>query len=279
MHVSRGCGDIFSVEDLAVVGITEILTQLPKLRKVFNRIKTEASLRKPAAAVLVDFPDFNLRMAKKLKKLSIPILYYVSPTVWAWRKGRLKTIKKTVNKMLLIFPFEEEIYKSSGIPAEYVGHPLVERTKAALNRSEFFNKYKLDHKKKLITLLPGSRRSELKYHMPVLVKAVQKLTNELPSQFLLILADNIEKNFISSFIPHDLNNLKILTSDSYNAMASSDLALSSCGTANLECALLETPFIAFYRISPLTYYSGIKLIKIRNYSIVNILAKKRLYLS
>ena len=159
---------LFPVEKLAVFGVFEIISHLPRIKKIFNRIIREIKHQKPSAAVLIDSPDFNLRLAKKIKKLSIPILYYISPTVWAWRKGRMKTIKKTVDKMMLIFPFEEKIYREYGIPAVYVGHPLKDRIRTSLAKNEFLEKHGLDPHKKLISLLPGSRRSELKYHMPVL---------------------------------------------------------------------------------------------------------------
>lgn len=276
-HMGReGVNLLFPVEELAVVGVFEIISHLPRIKKIFNKIKREIKRQKPSAAVLIDSPDFNLRLAKKLKKLSIPVLYYISPTVWAWRKGRLKTIKKTVDKMMLIFPFEEKIYEDYGIPAVYVGHPLKERVKTSLTKDEFLEKHGLSAQKKLISLLPGSRRSELKYHLPVLAKALERIKNEWDTQFVLLLAENLEKNFLLSLIPPWLKGLKILDEDHYEAIASSDLVLSACGTANLEAALLETPLISFYRISPLTYFFGHRLATIKNFSIVNILAGERI---
>ncbi len=276
-HMEReGVNLLFPVEELAVVGVFEIISHLPRIKKIFNKIKREIKRQKPSAAVLIDSPDFNLRLAKKLKKLSIPVLYYISPTVWVWRKGRLKTIKKTVDEMMLIFPFEEKIYGDYGIPAVYVGHPLKERVKTSLTKNEFLEKYGLSSQKKLISLLPGSRRSELKYHLPVLAEALERIKNECDTQFVLLLAENLEKNFLLSLIPPSLKGLKILDEDHYEAIASSDLVLSACGTANLEVALLETPLISFYRISPLTYFLGHRLATIKNFSIVNILAGERI---
>jgi len=272
----EGVEVLFAVDELAVVGAVEIISQIPRIKKIFNHILKQCRSRSPAAAVLVDSPDFNLRLAKKLKKLSIPVLYFISPTVWAWRKARLKTIKKTVEKMLLIFPFEESIYKENGIPATYVGHPLLERVSVTLNKKEFFRKYGLHPKKRLIAILPGSRKSEIKYHMPILMKAIPKIRNEFSAQFVLIQAETLEKDFLLSSIISGVEDLKILAEDNYNAMAASDLVLSACGTANLEAALVETPLIAFYRISYLSYCVGLKLMKIKNFSIVNILAEKKI---
>ena len=276
-HMEReGVRLLYPVEELAVVGVFEIISHLPRIKKIFNKIKRETKHQEPRAAVLIDSPDFNLRLAKKLKKQSIPVLYYISPTVWAWRKGRLKTIKKTVDKMMLIFPFEEKIYQDYGIPAVYVGHPLKDRVRASLAKNEFLEKYGLDPKKKLISLLPGSRRSELKYHMPVLAKALERIKSEWDTQFVLLQAENLEKNFLLNLIPSWLKGLKILGKDHYDAVASSDLVLSACGTANLEAALLETPLVSFYRISPLTYLFVHRLAAIKNFSIVNILAGERI---
>jgi lipid-A-disaccharide synthase len=267
---------LFPVEKLAVVGVFEIISHLPRIKKIFNKIKREIKNQKPSAAVLIDSPDFNLRLAKKLKKHSIPVLYYISPTVWAWRKGRLKTIKKTVEKMMLIFPFEEKIYEDYGIPAVYVGHPLKDRVRASFAKNEFLEKYGLDPQKKLIALMPGSRRSELKYHIPVLVKALERIKSEWDSQFVLLQAENLEKDFLFNLIPSWLKGLKILEEDHYEAVASSDVVLSACGTANLEAALLETPLVSFYRISSLTYLFVHRLAAIKNFSIVNILAGERI---
>jgi lipid-A-disaccharide synthase len=276
-HMEReGVNLLFPVEELAVVGVFEIISHLPRIKKIFNKIKKEIKHQKPSAAVLIDSPDFNLRLAKKLKKMSIPVLYYISPTVWAWRKGRLKSIKKTVDRMMLIFPFEEKVYEDYGIPAVYVGHPLKDRVRASVAKNEFLEKYGLDPQKKLISLLPGSRRSELKYHMPVLVEALERIKSEWDTQFVLLQAESLEKDFLLSLIPSWLKGLKILSEDHYEAVASSDLVLSACGTANLEAALLETPLVSFYRISPLTYLFVHRLAAIKNFSIVNILAGERI---
>jgi lipid-A-disaccharide synthase len=270
---AEGARLLFSIDDLAIVGIIEIVSHIPRIHRIFKLVLSEVRKELPIAAVLIDSPDFNLRLAKPLKKLSIPILYYISPTVWAWRKARLKLIKKTVAKMLLIFPFEKNIYKKNNIPAEYIGHPLLERIRTSFSKANFYLKYGLDPEKQLIALLPGSRKSEIQYHMPILTDAIKKINSSFNVQFVLLLADNLNKTIITKFIPPELKQIiLILKNDAYEAIAASDLALSSCGTANLEAALLETPIIAFYRLSPLTYSLGLKFIKISNYSIVNILA-------
>ncbi len=272
----EGVDLLYSIQDLSHVGVFEILSHLPRLKGILSSIKREVERRKPAAAVLIDSPDFNLRLARSIKKLGIPVLYYISPTVWAWRKGRLKTIKKYVDKMLLIFPFEAKIYQQNEIPAEYIGHPLLERMNLSLAREEFLQKYNLSPDKKTICLLPGSRKSEINYHMPILIPAVQMIEEEGGIQFVLPLAENLDVEDLRSFIPAENDRIKILTEDRLEGMAYSDLILSSCGTANLEAALLGVPFIAYYRISPLTYNLGIPFVRTRTYSIVNILAGSKI---
>lgn len=272
----EGVDLLYSIQDLSHVGVFEILSHLPRLKGILSSIKREVQRRKPAAAVLIDSPDFNLRLARSIKKLGIPVLYYISPTVWAWRKGRLKTIKKYVDKMLLIFPFEAKIYQQNEIPAEYIGHPLLERMNLSLAREEFLQKHNLSPDKKTICLLPGSRKSEINYHMPILIPAVQMIEEDGRIQFVLPLAENLDVEDLRSFIPAENDRIKILTEDRLEGMAYSDLILSSCGTANLEAALLGVPFIAYYRISPLTYNLGIPFVRTRTYSIVNILAGSKI---
>jgi lipid-A-disaccharide synthase len=272
----EGVEILFPITDLAVTGLVEVISHIPRIKKIFKQLEKAIIQKKPNAAILIDSPDFNLRMAKILKKYDIPVYYYISPTVWAWRKNRLKLIKKTVRKMLLIFPFEEDIYRSHNIPAVYVGHPLREKVKIRLAKEDFFKKYDLDQRKKLITLLPGSRKNEIKNHMPVLRESLKSISREYEVQYVLLLAENLEKELVSEYISNGIDDIKLITENGYEAMAYSDLILSSCGSANLEAALLETPIITFYRLSPLTYNLGIKLIKIKNYSIVNILVENKI---
>jgi lipid-A-disaccharide synthase len=261
---------------LAVVGLAEVISKLPRIRRIFDGIRSEVAARKPAAALLIDSPDFNLRLAKRLKKLGVPVLYYISPTVWAWRKGRLKTVRDAVRKMCLIFPFEEALYAKADIPARFVGHPLLERVRTSFGREEFFRKYGLDPARKLIVLLPGSRKSEIGFHMPVLAAALDRIREHIACQFVLVQAQDMEPGLLEAALPDKAPDLKILREDAYEAMAAADLALSACGTANLEAALLGTPLVAFYRVSPLTYAAGRRFVRIDDYSIVNILAGHRI---
>jgi lipid-A-disaccharide synthase len=264
------------MSELAVVGLAEVVSKLPRIRRIYDRIRAEVAARKPAAALLIDSPDFNLRLAKRLKKLGVPVLYYISPTIWAWRKGRLKTIREAVRKMCLIFPFEKAIYDKAGIPARFVGHPLLERVRTSFGRGEFTKKYGLDPDRKLVVLLPGSRKSEIGFHMPVLAAAMGRIQDRVACQFILVQAQDLEPGLLEAALPDGTPGLRILREDAYEAMAAADLALSACGTANLEAALLGTPLVAFYRVSPLTYAAGRRFVRIDDYSIVNILAGTRI---
>jgi lipid-A-disaccharide synthase len=269
-----GAECLFSISDLSMVGIFEVLAHLKKIRQIFSAITKEVKRRKPQAAVLIDSPDFNLRLASKLKKLGVPVLYYIGPTVWAWRKHRLGHIKKYVDRMMLIFPFEKKIYEDSDIPAVFVGHPLLERVKPKLSRKDFFEKHHLDPAKPLISLLPGSRENEIRYHLPHIGPALEPLSRTFNAQFILIQADNISASTLQNMLPQDWKDIPFIREDIYSALAASRLALSACGTANLEAALLETPVLAYYRLNPLSYALGIKFLKIPRFSIVNILGKK-----
>ncbi|MCX6565820.1 MAG: lipid-A-disaccharide synthase [Candidatus Aminicenantes bacterium] len=273
---AAGVEILVPMEDLAVMGLAEIVTEIPRIRKIFRRLSAEAKTRRPAAAVLIDSPDFNLRLAKRLRKIGVPVLYYISPTVWAWRKGRLRTIKAVVRKMLLIFPFEKEIYAKAGIPHRYVGHPLLERLRIRYSRADFFRKYKLDPALPLVTLMPGSRKNEIRRHIAVLREAAARLKSERRAQFVLIQTPDLDPSCMPQLVAGTKADLLLLREDAYEAIASSDIVLSACGTANLEAALLGVPLVAFYKISPLTYAVGHPFVRIRDYSIVNILAGRRI---
>ena len=264
------------MSELAVVGLAEVVSKLPRIRRIFGAIRKEVAARRPAAALLIDSPDFNLRLARRLKKAGVPVLYYISPTVWAWRKGRLKTVRNAVRKMCLIFPFEEAVYARAGIPARFVGHPLLERVRTSFGREEFFRKYGLDPAKKLVALLPGSRKSEIGFHMPVLEAALPRIRDRVSCQFVLVQAQDLEPGLLESALPSGAPGVTMLRQDAYEAMAAADLVLSACGTANLEAALLGTPLVAFYRLSPITYAAGRRFVRIDDYSIVNILAGARI---
>lgn len=265
---------LFDVNELSFIGIFEVIAQLGRIWKIKKRIEKEIEKRKPVLSILIDFPDFNLMIAKKLKKYGIPVVYYISPTIWAWRRERLKKIKKYVDLMLLIFPFETEIYEKEKIIHRYIGHPLVSRVVKNMTNSEFRAHFKIADKTKVISILPGSRMGEISYHLPVIVEAVKMLQKNFDIETFLILARNIEREVIDKCSGEI--RINVVRNGVYDVMGNSDLIIASCGTSNLEALLLEIPVIAVYKVMPISYLLGRRFVRINKFSIVNILAGKEI---
>jgi lipid-A-disaccharide synthase len=258
------------IKHTAVVGPFEAISHLGTLYKVFRSLAERIEAEPPAAAILIDFPDFNLRLAKRLKDAGTPVIYYISPQVWAWREGRVKQIRNLVNKMLVIFPFEEEIYRSAGVDVEFVGHPLMDMVRATKSKEEFCKKHKLDLRQPIVALLPGSRRKEVRYILPTLCKAAEQIAIQKPeTQFVLPVASGLDRRFIEGII--EARPLTIVENETYNAIRYSRAAIVASGTATLETALLGTPEVIVYRISRATWFLGKFLLKVRLFGIVNII--------
>ena len=256
----------------AVVGPFEFLSHVGALYKVFRRLVDRVAAEPPAAAILIDFPDFNLRLAKRIKAAGVPIVYYISPQVWAWREGRLGQIRQLVNKMLVIFPFEEEIYRNAGIPVEFVGHPLIESVRATKTKEEFCREHNLSAKDPIVALLPGSRRKEIRYILPGMIEAAAQVRAAKPdTQFVLPAAPNLERKIIDGLV--SAHAIKVVTNDTYNAVRYARAAMVASGTATLETALLGTPEVIVYRVSaPSAWVLGRFFLKTpRLYGIVNII--------
>lgn len=258
------------IRHTAVVGPFEVISDLGKLYSVFRRLSERIEREPPTAAVLIDFPDFNLRLAKRVKDAGAPIFYYISPQVWAWREGRLSQIRRLVDKMLVIFPFEEEIYRKASVPVQFVGHPLVETVRASKSKEEFCHDHQLDPRKPIVALLPGSRRKEVRYILPTLCKTADLIAMQKPdTQFVLPLAPGLERRLLEDMIR--ARPITIVTGDTYNAIRYSRAAIVASGTATLETALLGTPEVIVYRISRATWFLGKFLLKVRLFGIVNII--------
>jgi lipid-A-disaccharide synthase len=253
----------------AVVGPFEAISHLGRLYKVFRQLAERIEAQPPTAAILIDFPDFNLRLAKRVKDAGSPVIYYVSPQVWAWREGRVKQIRNVVNKMLVIFPFEEQIYRGAGVNVEFVGHPLIDMVRPTKSKQQFCTEYKLDPREPIVALLPGSRRKEVRYILPTLCDAAERIAALKPeTQFVLPMAPGLERPFIESIIQK--KPIRVVANDTYNAVRYSRAAIVASGTATLETALLGTPEVIVYRISRATWFLGKFLLKIRMFGIVNI---------
>jgi lipid-A-disaccharide synthase len=258
------------ISKTAVVGPFEVIGHLGALYGVFRKIAERIETEPPTAAILIDFPDFNLRLAKRVRHAGAPVFYYISPQVWAWREGRVKQIKQLVNKMLVIFPFEEELYRKAGVDVEFVGHPLMDMVRATKSKEEFCSSYRLDPKRPIVAMLPGSRRKEVRYILPTLCESAERIAKEKPdTQFVLPIAPGLDRNLITSILKG--RPITIVTNDTYNAIRYSRAAVVASGTATLETALLGTPEVIVYRISPATWFLGKFLLKVRLFGIVNII--------
>ena len=258
------------ISKTAVVGPFEAIGYLGALYGVFRKIAERIETEPPTAAILIDFPDFNLRLAKRVRNAGAPVFYYISPQVWAWREGRVKQIKQLVNKMLVIFPFEEELYRKAGVDVEFVGHPLMDMVRTTKSKEEFCSAYRLDPKRPIVALLPGSRRKEVRYILPTLCESAERIAKEKPdTQFVLPIAPGLDRNLITSILKG--RPITIVTNDTYNAIRYSRAAVVASGTATLETALLGTPEVIVYRISPATWILGKFLLKVRLFGIVNII--------
>jgi len=264
---------------VAVAGIVEVVSALPRVYRAFHALLAEAGRRRPQLAVLIDFPDFNLRLAKRLKRRNIPVVYLVSPQIWAWRPGRIKQIKSNVTKMLCIFDFEEDLYRKVGVPVEYVGHPLVDAVKPHHSREEFFAKAGLDLATPTVALLPGSRRKEVAYNLPPMLDAATRLTLARKVQFVIPIAQTLDPLWLESTLLEcyvGRATVRTVTNATYDVLHHSDVAVVASGTATLEAALCERPMVVVYRVSPLTWMIGKLLVKVPYYSMVNLLARKPL---
>jgi lipid-A-disaccharide synthase len=261
--------------EMAVVGLTEVIPKLGTILRIMNRMKKSMDEFNPDLVILIDYPDFNLRIAKAAHKRGIKVFYYISPQVWAWRKGRINQIKKLVNKMAVILPFEVETYRQKGFPVNYVGHPLLDLVKTKYPPQEARTKFGLKEGKTTVALLPGSRFSEVNNLLPEMLKAGEILAQHIQDiQFLLPLADTIEEKIINDIISRYTLKVNIISGHTYDAISCADLAIVASGTATLETALLGVPMIIIYKISSLTYFIAKFIVNVKNIGLANIIAGK-----
>jgi len=266
---------VANAAEMAVVGLTEVFFKLGKIIKIMNQMKKSMDSRKPNLVILIDYPDFNLPLARAARKRGIKVFYYISPQVWAWRKGRIEQIKKTVNKMAVILPFEVDTYKKRGFDVEYVGHPLLDLVKPHYSKSESRKKFNLSADKTTVGLLPGSRPSETQKLLPEMLQAAEILAQKIPDiQFILPLADTLEEKMISETIAGAGIKITVVSGNTYDVISCADLAIVASGTATLETALLGIPMIIIYKISPFSYFVGKLAISVKNIGLVNIIAGK-----
>ena len=271
---AAGVDIVTDYSEVSVVGITEILSHLPSLIRAMRRLVREAEHRKPAFAILTDFPGFHLRLARKLKYRGIKNIYYICPQFWAWRPWRVRIVRRRFTQALCIFPFEEKFYGDAGVPVKFIGHPLVGAVHASLDRQAFSRQQGLDPQKKIVTVLPGSRAAELRQHLPILREACLRIHRESSDQFVVAAAPGADAAFLREAWPPELP-VKIVLGHTYNALAAADAAIVSSGTATVEAALLDVPMVVIYRVTPLTALLAKPLVRIPFYSMVNLIAEKR----
>ena len=263
----------------SVTGLTEALRVLPRSFAMLRRLVDSARERRPDVFVAIDFPDFNFRLMAAVRRLGVPVVYYVSPQLWAWRPGRMKTMKAGVDRVLVIFPFEEKIYREAGVDAEFVGHPLVDLARPAQPRSSFLRDRGLIPEAPTVALLPGSRRNELERIVPTMVGSLELIRARVPDvQFTVACAPNIEDwQFAPLMTAGDARKGPILVHDrSDDVIASCDVAITASGTATVQCALHERPMVVVYRLSPLTYRLGKPFVTVDTYAMPNLVAGRRI---
>ncbi|MFL5318860.1 MAG: lipid-A-disaccharide synthase [Myxococcaceae bacterium] len=272
----RGVELVYGAHEVSVMGIVEVLPKLRRILQVMAGLEGEAKKRKPALAILIDIPDFNLRLAAKLKKQGIRVAYYVSPMIWASRTGRVKQIAKVVDEMLCILPFEPDFYKVHGVTARYVGSPVVEQVPAPASTSEFRKRLGVQDRPTL-ALLPGSRMAEIRRILPTMVQAAKALLAEKGElQILVPVAPTIARQEITSRFEGSGVEPVLIDGKAPEAVGASDAAIVASGTAALEAGLMQRPFVVVYRVSWITYWIARRLLKVPYVALVNLLAGKRI---
>jgi lipid-A-disaccharide synthase len=255
----------------SVTGLTEALRVIPRSLAMIRRLVETARAHPPDVFVAIDFPDFNFRLMAGLRRLGVPVVYYVSPQLWAWRPGRLRTMQRDVTRVLVIFPFEEAIYTAAGIDVQFVGHPLIDLTQVAQPRSSFLRDCGLVPHAPTVALLPGSRRNELERIVPVMVEALPRIRAVVPDvQFTVACAPNLPEAAFTPFTR--VERLALVQQRSDDVIASSDVAITASGTATVQCALHERPMVVVYRLSPVTYSLGKPFVKVNTYAMPNLVA-------
>jgi len=263
--------------DMAVVGLTEVFAKLGLILETMGRLKRSLQEEEPALAILIDYPDFNMPLAKAAKKRGVKVFYYISPQVWAWRRGRIARLRELVDRMAVILPFEAEMYHREGVEAVFVGHPLLDAVQIKYERPEALRRFKLREGETIIGLLPGSRPSEVVKLLPEMLRAAVLIRRELPAaQFVLPIADTLDRHDVDKLVrPYDSElAVRIVGNEIYDVLAVCDAALVASGTATLEAALIGVPMIIVYKISFFTYLMGRLFVKVSHIGLANIIAGK-----
>ena len=263
--------------EMAVVGLTEVFSKLRFIAGVYFRLRGMLRAGKPDLVILIDYPDFNLRLASEAKRAGVPVFYYISPQVWAWRKNRIHRIRQVVDRMAVILPFEKEVYAEMGVDVDFVGHPLLDAVNRSRSRTEALAAFGLRDARPIVALLPGSREKEVTSLLPEMAGAAGILVRDFPgTQFVLPLAETVDPALVQDILRGHAAPVTVLPGQMYDAVGISDAAMVASGTATLETALLGTPMVIAYRISPLTAAVGRRVIRVKHIGLVNLIAGKTL---
>jgi lipid-A-disaccharide synthase len=272
---AAGVRTVVDAASLAVVGLVEVVAHIPRIYGEYRKLLAAAEQERPALAVLTDSPDFHLRVARQLHRRGIPVVYLVAPQAWAWRQGRVREMRRTIRRLLCIFPFEEAFFTRHGVSTTYIGHPLAGLVQPTLSRDDFFRKHRLAPERPLITVLPGSRRGEAARHLPPLLDAVQRIYREQAVNVVLPASVTTGAAFFAEILgrsPVAIEQIKVIEGESWDAMAHADLALAASGTVTVEAALLGTPMVTFYKVTAASWLAGKFLVDVPFYSMVNLIA-------
>jgi lipid-A-disaccharide synthase len=263
---------------LSVTGLSEALRVVPRSLAMLRRLAREAAARRPDVFVAIDFPDFNFRLMAALRRQGVPVVYYISPQLWAWRPGRMKTMRAMVDRVLVIFPFEEAIYRDAGVDVRFVGHPLVDMAVPTEPRQAFLQRHGLDPARPVVALLPGSRRNELERTVPPIAAALPLIAARVPGvQYVVACAPGLDAALCAPLEgAASAGSLATVRGHADDVIASADVAITASGTATVQCALHERPMVVVYRLSPLTYAVGKPFVKVDMYAMPNLVAGRRI---
>ena len=274
---AAGVDPVVDSSSLAVAGIVEVVRHIPRIYGEYRKLLAAVRTRRPRLAILTDSPDFHLRLARQLAKSGIPVVYLVAPQVWAWRKDRLPVMRRTIRRLLCIFPFEEQFFRDHNMPVTYIGHPLTRLIRASASPAELRRRFGVEVGVPLIALLPGSRSGEVTRHLPDLVEAAERIRARRPAQFILALPKGFSsqsdlRTFRERFLR---SSIQVQEGHTWDVLATADLALAASGTVTVEACLLRTPMITFYRVNRLSWIAGKLLVRVPFYSMVNLIAGRR----
>jgi len=268
----EGMDLIYHINELGFMGFVEVLKHLPFIRTMEHTLEQIVRFKRPDVLLLIDYPGFNLRFARIAKRYQVKIVYYISPQIWAWHRSRLKKIRSVVDTMLVILPFERELYRAEGIDAEFVGHPLLEVLESKLDRKNFCKRFSLDEKKAIIALLPGSRKQEIDSIFPVMLSAARRVSEQNGASIVVGIAPTLEEEYFRTL--YNLQGVHCVKGLTYEVMANADFAFVTSGTATLETACFGTPMVVVYKTSWVTYLIGRALVRVKHIGLVNIVAGK-----